>query len=95
MNWLLEKELFLIMGILEIALGLGTLYYRHDTKLTWFALIVGLAFFTEGIFYFISSHRVKESYEMFLGLENKYFKIYGLFMLLISLGYLFMGLVKG
>jgi len=86
LSWIQERDLFLIPGIIEIILGLSTLYFRHQTNLKTFVLIVGLMLFIDGIFYLTASTKLKKTYQWFLTLEDKSFKTYSLFMFLIALG---------
>ena len=89
---IMNHELYFIMGVLEIALGLGTLYFRDETKLRWFAYIIGFLLFTDGIFYLTSSKRMNETYKWLLKLEDKNLKTYGKLIFLIAIGYLAAGL---
>ncbi len=93
LNIMIEKELFYLMGIAEIAMGLGTLFFRHETKATWFALVAGLALFIDGVFYMISTGRVKESFQWFLSMEDKAVKIYGAFVLVVGGGFFLMSII--
>lgn len=93
LNRMIEKELFYVMGIAEIAMGLGTLFFRHVTKATWFAFVAGLALFVDGIFYMISTERVKESFQWFLSMDDKAVKIYGVFVLVVAAGFFLMSVM--
>ena len=87
MQWIMDKDLFHFIGVLEIALGLGTLYFRHGSHLLWFVFVAGFLFFIDGILYLLSSGQLKTAYAWFIGLEDKGLKIYGIFMFLIFIGY--------
>lgn len=93
LNRMIEKELFYVMGIAEIAMGLGTLFFRHETKATWFGFVAGLALFVDGIFYMISTERVKESFQWFLSMDDKAVKIYGVFVLVVAAGFFLMSVM--
>ncbi len=92
MKLVLDKDLFFLPGVLEILLGLGTLYFRYSSKLKWFVYIAGFTLFIDGIFYLISSERLKETYKWFLEFEDKSMRTYAIFILVISVGYLFSGI---
>lgn len=87
LTYIVRKDLFIIPGVLEIALGLGTLYCRETTKMKWFVYITGLLFFVDGIFYLLSSQRFKEVMQLILESDEKTWRSYGILSLLIALGY--------
>lgn len=92
MEIILAKDLFLIPGLIEIGLGLTTLYFRHQTRLTVFIYIIGFMLFIDGIFYITGSRRIVESYQWFLKLENRSLRNYSLFLFLLALGLFSAGL---
>ncbi len=88
---ILERDLFIIPGIAEILLGLGTLYFRQAANLVWFVYVAGLMLFIDGVFYLAAAKRMREAYRYFLKADNKGFKTYGIFMFIIALGYIIAG----
>ena len=92
MKLVIDKDLFFLPGILEIVLGLGTLYFRHSSKLKWFVYLAGFMLFIDGIFYLVSSKRLKETYKWFIEFKDRDMRIYAVFMLMISVGYLISGI---
>jgi len=50
--------------------------------------------FVDGIFYMISTGRVKESFQWFLSMDNKAVKIYGIFVLVVAGGYFMMSVMR-
>jgi hypothetical protein len=50
MQIIVQNDLFFIPGIIEIGIGLGTLYFRDQTRMDWFVFLCGLIFFLDGIF---------------------------------------------
>ncbi len=87
LTYIVRKDLFIIPGVLEIALGLGTLYFRETTKMKWFVYITGLLLFVDGIFYLLSSQRFKEVMQLILESDEKTWRSYGILSLLIAFGY--------
>jgi len=87
MQFILDKDIFYLPGVIEIAISLGTLYYRDQTRMTWFVYIVGLALFIDGIFYLLASKRIREMYTWFIGIAEPKVRSYGLFTLLLAVGY--------
>jgi len=87
MGLVVEKELFFIPGVLEIGLGLGTLYFRDQTNLNWFIYLAGLMLFFDGMLYIIMSKRLREMYIWFLQIADQKIRSYGLFLLLLAIGY--------
>lgn len=88
-HWIQEHNLFIIPGLTEIVLGLMTLYFRHQTNLRTFVMIVGLMLFIDGIFYLMSSSRVNAAYQWLFSLEDKKFKSYSVFIFLLAIGLIF------
>jgi len=91
MGAVLERDLFIIPGITEILLGLGTLYFRQEANLVWFVYVAGLMLFIDGVFYLAVSKRMRDAYRYFLKADDKGFKTYGIFMFIIALGYFVAG----
>ena len=90
---IMDRELFFFIGVTEIGLGLGTLYFRQNTNLKLFVYLIGLILFIDGIFYLTSPKRLKETYKWFLESEEKSIRAYGIVMILISAGFLFAGVL--
>lgn len=87
-QFMISRELQLIPGTFEIVIGLGTLYFRDQTKLKWFVYLVGLLLFFDGILFMLSARRLRTLAEMVLMLENKAWRHYGYLTLIFVLGYL-------
>jgi uncharacterized protein YjeT (DUF2065 family) len=94
MQIIVQNDLFFIPGIIEIGIGLGTLYFRDQTRMDWFVFLCGLMFFLDGIFYMIMSKRLQELYEWFIGIADRTVRSYGLLMLLLALGYFLASLAR-
>jgi uncharacterized membrane protein HdeD (DUF308 family) len=92
LQFILDHNLFFIMGIIEILIGLGTLYYRHVSNLKWFSYFIGLMLFIDGIFYLLSSSRFRQAFEWFLYTERKIIRSYGIVLIFIALGYCLCGI---
>jgi len=88
MQIIVQKDLFFIPGVIEIGIGLGTLYYRDQTKMTWFVYLAGLMLFFDGIFYVLMSKRLREMYEWFRAIEDRKIRSYAMFMLVLAAGYI-------
>ncbi|HCK99666.1 MAG TPA: hypothetical protein DHW42_06140 [Candidatus Marinimicrobia bacterium] len=88
-HWIQEHDLFIIPGLAEIVLGLMTLYFRYQTTLRTFVLIVGLMLFIDGIFYFMAASQVSAAYQWLFTLEDKKFKGYSVFIFLLAIGLIF------
>ena len=88
-HWIQEHDLFIIPGLTEIVLGLMTLYFRYQTTLRTFVVIIGLMLFVDGIFYFIAAGRVDAAYQWLFSLEDKKFKSYSVFIFLLAIGLIF------
>ncbi|MDO9549251.1 MAG: DUF2065 family protein [Candidatus Marinimicrobia bacterium] len=86
LNFIQEKNLFFIPGIIEIILGLLTLYFRHQTRLVTLVFIVGILLFIDGVFYLLMSDKLRSTIEWMLKLEGKSYRIYGLFIIIIAVG---------
>ncbi|MBO8131162.1 MAG: DUF2065 family protein [Candidatus Marinimicrobia bacterium] len=91
MKYIIKREFFIPIGIAEIILGLGILYFRHRTKLKIFILIIGLFLFIDGVMYLISGERVRKSYSRFLEEGDRIFRFYFLFIGIIGLGLILAG----
>lgn len=87
----MNKELFYIPGIIEIIMGLTTLWFRDNTSMTWFSYLMGFLLFFDGIFNLAAPNGAKMGYEYFLQDELKGFKTYGIFLFSLSIGYLLAG----
>ncbi len=81
-----QRKLIFIPGIVEIILGLLTLHFRHETRLTTFVFLVGILLFIDGIFYLLLSEKLKPTIDWLLQLNEKSYRIYGLVMVLVALG---------
>jgi len=86
LNYIQEKNLFIIPGIIEIILGLLTLYFRHETRLGLLVFLVGILLFIDGVFYLLLSEKLRSTIEWMLKLEDKSYRIYGLFIIIIASG---------
>jgi len=86
LKYIHEKNLFFIPGIIEIIMGLSTLYFRHDTQLSSLVFLVGILLFIDGVFYLLMSDKLSSTIEWMLKLEDKSFRIYGLFIIIIAAG---------
>lgn len=87
MRIVIRKDLFFLPGVLEIGVGLGTLYYRDQTRMTWFVFLAGLLLFFDGIFYLVMSKRLRELYEWFTSITNRKIRSYGVFLFFLAIGY--------
>ena len=86
LNYIQQKKLFYIPGIIEIIMSLLTLYFRHQTRLVSFVFIVGILLFIDGVFYLLMTDKLKSTIEWILTLEDKSYRIYGLFIIIIAVG---------
>ena len=84
-----ERNLFFIPGIIEIILGLLTLNFRHETRLLMFVFLVGLLLFIDGVFYLLLSEKLRSTIDWLLNLEEKNYRNYGFFIILVSVGLMF------
>ncbi|MCD6204850.1 MAG: DUF2065 family protein [Candidatus Marinimicrobia bacterium] len=84
-----ERNLFFILGIIEIILGLLTLNFRHETRLLMFVFLVGLLLFIDGVFYLLLSEKLRSTIDWLLNLEEKNYRNYGFFIILVSVGLMF------
>lgn len=84
-----ERNLFFIPGIIEIILGLLTLNFRHETRLLMFVFLVGLLLFIDGVFYLLLSEKLRSTIDWLLNLEEKSYRNYGFFIILVSVGLMF------
>lgn len=91
MSFILDRELFPLVGILEIALGLGVLYFRHQTGFRFFIYVIGFLFFFDGIMYMIFPGRVRETYSWLINVDSKGLKAYALMILFVSGGLIIAG----
>ena len=91
MHWILSRSLFPWMGIVEIALGLGTLYFRHQSQLLWFSYLAGFMFFIDGVLYMLTSEQIRSAYEWFLKMEDRALRTYGIFLFVICVGFFLSG----
>ncbi|HPC36711.1 MAG TPA: hypothetical protein P5268_09895 [Candidatus Marinimicrobia bacterium] len=89
LQFVIQKDLFLILGVFEITIGLGTLYFRDLTHMTWFVYLAGLLMFLDGILSVLMSRRLREMYEWFINTEDRQMRSYAVFLFLLSLGYFF------
>jgi len=85
-NFIQQRNLFFIPGIVEIILGLLTLYFRHQTRLLTLVFLVGIILFIDGIFYLIMSDKLSSTIDWMLKLEESNYRLYGLFLIIIALG---------
>lgn len=85
-NFIQQRNLFFIPGIVEIILGLLTLYFRHQTRLLTLVFLVGIILFIDGIFYLIMSDKLSSTVDWILKLEESNYRLYGLFLIIIALG---------
>ncbi|MBN2602338.1 MAG: DUF2065 family protein [Candidatus Marinimicrobia bacterium] len=86
LNYLREKNLYIIPGIIEIILGLLTLYFRHETKFGFFVFLVGILLFIDGVFYLLMSDKLSSTIEWIQKLEDKSYRLYGLFIIITAAG---------
>jgi len=84
-----ERNLFFIPGLIEIILGLLTLNFRHETRLLMFVFLVGLLLFIDGVFYLLLSEKLRSTIDWLLNLEEKNYRNYGFFIILVSVGLMF------
>jgi len=84
-----ERNLFFILGIIEIILGLLTLNFRHETRLLMFVFLVGLLLFIDGVFYLLLSEKLRSTIDWLLNLVEKNYRNYGFFIILVSVGLMF------
>lgn len=87
-QFIVNKQLQILPGTVEIALGLGTLYYREQTRLEWFVYTVGLLLFIDGVLYMLSARRLQDFGSYFATLNAQAWRSYGFFILLLAFGYL-------
>lgn len=93
MQIIVKKDLFYVPGVTEIGIGLGTLYYRDQTKMTWFVYLAGLMLFFDGIFYILMSKRLREMYEWFSAIDDQKIRSYALFLFFLAVGYFLAAIV--
>jgi len=86
-----KHDLFFIPGVFEIALALGTLYYRSSAFLKWFPYLTGLLLFTDGILYVAASHRLRDNFVLFIEGEPRQLRPFAIITFLLALGYFFSG----
>ena len=87
LQFVIQKDLLLIPGVFEIAICLGTLYFRDLTHMTWFVYLAGLLMFLDGILSVLMSRRLREMYEWFINIEDRKMRSYAIFLFLVALGY--------
>ncbi len=87
-----EKELLFIIGIFEIVFSLMALYYRYQTKIPFIITMVSILMFIDAVFNMVSKKAIEETYEMVTEMGNKYFRIYGI-LLLVFAGIFFIGIL--
>lgn len=87
LQFVIHKDLLLIPGVFEIAISLGTLYFRDLTHMTWFVYLAGLLMFLDGILSVLMSRRLREMYEWFINIEDRKMRSYAIFLFLVALGY--------
>ena len=83
--WINQRDLLIIPGIIEIVLGLITLYYRHRTVLKSLVVIIGLLLFVDGVFYLLTSEKLRKTLEWLLEQEDRSFRMYSIFIATIAL----------
>jgi uncharacterized protein YjeT (DUF2065 family) len=86
LHWIYQYKLLVIPGIVEIVLGLLTLYFRHRTILKPLVVIIGLLLFVDGIFYLLTSQKLSKTLEWLLEQEDRSFRIYSLFIAIVAAG---------
>ena len=84
-----ERNLFFIPGLIEIILGLLTLNFRHETRLLMFVFLIGILLFIDGVFYLLLSEKLRSTIDWLLNLEEKNYRNYGFFIILVSVGLMF------
>jgi len=94
MRIVVEKDLFFVPGVIEIGIGLGTLYFREQTNLNWFIYLAGLMLFFDGILYIVMSKRLREMYEWFIDIADQKIRSYGIFLILLAVGYFLASIAK-
>ena len=87
LQFVIQKDLLLIPGVFEIAIGLGTLYFRDLTNMTWFVYLAGLLMFLDGILSVLMSRRLREMYAWFINIEDRKMRSYAIFLFLVAPGY--------
>ncbi len=88
LNWINQRSLFILPGIFEIVLGLATVYLRQKTALKALVTIVGLMLFIDGVFYLLTSEKLSKTFDWLMTLEDRSFRTYSIFIVIISLGLL-------
>ena len=83
-----DNDLFFIPGIIEIIMALFALFYRTNARFEVYITIVSLFIFIDGVFYLASSKSVKMTYEIFLAMDIKAYKLYSIIIIVLGLGFL-------
>jgi len=87
-RFILDKEMFIIPGIIEIVIGLGTIYFRSAASMRWFVITIGLMIFFDGIMYLAAPKKIATGYEWFVERDATNYRIYGLILLIVAAGYI-------
>jgi len=90
---LVKRNQLFVIGIVEIGIGLATLYYRHHSRLSVFVFLSGILFFIDGVFYLLSSESLRELHQLILNLETREYRYYSLFLFALGVGYLMAGVI--
>ncbi len=76
MQQIMDKDLFVLIGILEISSSLTILFFRYQTSLPLIITLLGILMFVDGIFYLIGNKILVETFEIILNMDNKHIGYY-------------------
>ena len=83
--YILENELFFILGIFEIIPSLLILNFRHNTRIPLVITILGVLLFVDGIFYLLGNKILKETFEIILEIESNSIRYYSIVLFFCAL----------
>lgn len=82
----------MVYGVVEIAMALGILYFKNNTKFSLIPLLIGILLFIDGILYVIFSSRKEKLLTAILKMKNKTLQKMSLLSLIAAVGLLIAGL---
>ena len=88
-RWMMDRGLYLLPGVVEVGIGLGTLYFRSFVNFKSFVYIAGFLMFFDGILYLAAHRKIASGYEWILERDETSYRLYGIILLGIGIGYLF------
>lgn len=89
---LINKNLIMVYGVVEIAMALGILYFKGEADYSLIPMIIGILLFVDGILYVLFSSRKEKLLTVLVHIQSNSLRKMSFITLMAGLGLLVSGL---